>query len=146
MANKALEVDRVHVFELNNFTYQIRPINVFQQLRLTSKLAPMLLMLKEQEDKNLIKEKFAEFFPVFSNNMDENAVNDILKLALSTVFRKTKTTWLNIYKNEGLTFQDINLKDMLNILYEVLEANKLLDFFSVSQLTSENENEAELME
>ena len=126
-----------YTFELNGNTYQVKRLSVFQQLKVVSKLSPIFVMLAQQKDKDLTKIKFAEFFAAFSNNMQEEQTNEVLKLCLSTVYRRISKTWHPIYKGNDLVYQDINLKDLLNIVYETLEANKLFDFFSENSLTSE---------
>src|SRR5208282_64814 len=127
------------VFELNGNTYQIRPLNVFNQLKIVSKLSPVLTLLVAQEDKNIVKEKFAELLAIFSNNLPEDQFNEVLKLCLGSVHRRIKNAWHPIYRSNDIVYQDIALKDMLNIIYEVMEANKLFDFFSTSQLKQETE-------
>jgi len=131
--------DEVHTFKLNDIDYKVDKISVFKQLTITTKLTPILALLAQQTDKEISKNKFPQFFAAFSSNMKEEDVNEVLKLCLPAVKRRFSSKWMPIYVNNELAFSDLDLKNMLQIIYEVLEANQLLDFFSGSLLIPEEE-------
>lgn len=125
-----LEPD-VALFEFEGKTYQIRKINVFDQLTLVSRLSLILATISEQKDKDLILENFAKFFAAFAANMTKEDLEQIFKLSLSSIFRRVKNTWQPIYKPGQMLFQDIDLKTMLALVWKVVEVNKLADFFTI---------------
>jgi len=121
----------VQTFELQGKTYQIRKINVFDQLTLVSKLSMVLATVGEQKDKELITQNFAKFFAAFAANMSKDDLREIFQLSLTSIFRHVKTSWQPVYKNGQMLFQDIDLTDMLTLVWRVIEVNKLADFFTI---------------
>ncbi len=130
------------VFELSGHTYQIKKLSVFDQLNLVSKLAIVIATVGEQSDKNLIAENFSKIFCSFAATMLPDDQREIFKLALSVVYRKTKTIWQPVLKNGNLQFQDIDLRATLNLLWRVITSHSLSDFFSTN-LTEANANPSE---
>ena len=124
--------DEVQVFDLEGKQYQVRRIDVFSQLSLVAKLSMVLATVSEQKDKELLISNFAKFFAAFAASMSKEDLNEIFKLSLSSIYRRNKTTWQPIYKNGAMLFQDIDLKTMLNLVWRVIEVNKLNDFFTIS--------------
>jgi hypothetical protein len=129
----------VHIFEHKTFKYQVRSLNVFDQLELARKLTPMLVLIGDQQDKDKIKTTFKQFFTASTANLNKDALQEIFNMTLVTVYRQTKGGWQPIYSNANLLFNDIKLGDMLLIIYEVLEANELLDFFTGNPFQSVEE-------
>jgi hypothetical protein len=127
-----------HVFEMNGKSYQVRKIDVFDQLALTAKLSLVLATIGEQKDKSLIIENFAKFFVAFAANMTKEDLREIFQLALTSVYRRMGS-WQPIYKNGQMLFQDIDLKGMLGLVWKVIEVNKLDDFFTI-QVSNPQEN------
>jgi hypothetical protein len=121
----------VRAFELDGKTYQVRKINVFDQLTLVSKLSLILATIGEQKDKTLILQNFAKFFAAFAANMTKDDLDEIFRLSLTSIFRKVKTAWQPVYKNGQMLFQDIDLKDTLALVWKVVEVNNLADFFTI---------------
>ena len=121
----------VRAFELAGKTYQVRKINVFDQLTLVSKLSLILATIGEQKDKTLILQNFAKFFAAFAANMTKEDLEEIFKLSLTSIYRKVKTTWQPVYKSGQMLFQDIDLKDTLSLVWKVVEVNNLADFFTI---------------
>ncbi len=132
----------VQVFELDGKTYQIRKIDVFDQLSVVSKLSLVLATINEQKDKTLIAQNFAKFFAAFAGNMSKADLDEIFSLTLVSIFRRVKTTWQPIYKNGQMLFQDIDLKNLLHLVWKVVEVNNLDDFFTIKVLNP-NENPPE---
>ena len=132
--------DEVQVFDLEGKQYQVRRIDVFSQLSLVAKLSMVLATVSEQKDKELLIANFAKFFAAFAASMSKEDLNEIFKLSLSSIYRRNKTTWQPIYKNGAMLFQDIDLKTMLNLVWRVIEVNKLNDFFTISD-TNQAENQ-----
>ena len=132
----------VRAFELAGKTYQVRKINVFDQLTLVSKLSLILATIGEQKDKTLILQNFAKFFAAFAANMTKEDLEEIFKLSLTSIYRKVKTTWQPVFKNGQMLFQDIDLKDTLSLVWKVVEVNNLADFFTIpdSNPTENQEN------
>jgi|SRR5208337_2186581 len=129
----------VQTFELVGKTYQVRKVNVFDQLTLVSKLSMVLATIGEQKDKTLILQNFAKFFAAFAANMSKEDLDEIFRLSLTNIYRRVKTTWQPVYKNGQMLFQDIDLKDMLTLVWKTVEVNKLADFFTI-QDTNQPEN------
>lgn len=130
------------VFELSGHTYQIKKLSVFEQLNLISRLSIVIATVGEQPDKNLIAENFSKIFCSFAATMTPDDQKEIFRLALSIVYRKTKTVWQPVLKNGNLQFQDIDLRTTLNLLWRVITAHSLSDFFSTSP-TEANESSSE---
>jgi hypothetical protein len=131
--------EEVHTFKLNDIDYRADKLSVFKQLTVTSKLTPILTLLAQQKDKEITKEKFPQFFAAFSSYIKEEDVNEIIRICLPSVKRRFSNKWMPVYHNGELAFSDLDLKAMLHIIYQVLEANKLLDFFTGALLISEEE-------
>jgi hypothetical protein len=129
----------VQTFELDGKTYQVRKLNVFDQLTLVSKLSLVLATIGEQQDKSLILQNFAKFFAAFAANMTKEDLDEIFRLSLTSIYRHVKGVWQPIYKNGQMLFQDIDLRDMLTLVWKVVEVNKLADFFTI-QVISPIEN------
>jgi hypothetical protein len=129
--------EEVHTFRLNDIDYRVDRLSVFKQLKIVSKLTPILAFLTQQKDKEVVKDKFPEFFAAFSSNIKEDDVDEIIHLCLPSIKRRFSNKWMPLIHNNELAFSDINLKDMLKMIYEVLEANQLLDFFSGNLLIPE---------
>jgi hypothetical protein len=126
-----IRAEDAQAFEVDGKTYQVRRINVFDQLSLVSKLSLVLATIGEQHDKSLIIQNFAKFFAAFAANMTKADLDEIFRLALTPILRRVTTTWQPIYKNGNLVFQDIDLKGMLTLVWKVVEVNKLDDFFTI---------------
>lgn len=133
----AVQTD-VQVFEFEGKTYQIRKLNVFDQLSLVAKLSLILATVGEQHDKSLIVQNFAKFFAAFAANMNKSDLDEIFKLTLTPIYRRVTTAWQPIFKDGNMLFQDIDLKGMLSLVWKAVEVNKLADFFTI-QDTSQQE-------
>src|SRR5271157_3277545 len=139
MMDTSKMTDEVNVFDLEGKQYQIRRIDVFAQLSLVAKLSMVLATIGEQKDKTLILQNFAKFFAAFAANMSKEDLDEIFRLSLTNIYRRVKTTWQPVYKNGQMLFQDIDLKDMLTLVWKTVEVNKLADFFTI-QDTNQPEN------
>lgn len=126
-----MSTPEAQAFELNGKTYQVRKINVFDQLALVSKLSVVLATIGEQRDKELIIQNFAKFFAAYAATMTREDLSEIFRLALTPVYRRAVTNWQPIFKNGQILFQDIDLKEMLSLVWKTVEVNKLDDFFTI---------------
>jgi hypothetical protein len=112
--------------------YLVRPLNTFDQFEVARKLSPVLALLSSQKDKKKLSEAFPQAFCSLTAHLHKSDIEDIFKLAFSTVSRIQQNQAVPIYTAGQLAFSDIGMKAMLTLLWSVLEVNRLVDFFNGS--------------
>jgi hypothetical protein len=124
-------------FTLNGETYQARKLSAMEQFHLGRKLAHVLSFLAAQEDRTKLAEAFPRAFTALSGHIDQADVDAVFKACLGATSRRQPTGWVPVAPNGVLMFNDIDdLKSMLAIVWQVLQANGLIDFFGESPSAS----------
>ncbi|HIF6258333.1 hypothetical protein HB664_20495 [Enterobacter sp. DNB-S2] len=138
---------------INGVEYRAAKLNVFDQLKVTRKLLPLLAGMMADfgsirsllpADGKVDSKNFDELKPVFETllpriadelaSMKEEDTNAIIHPCLSVVARKNGTVWTPVFNSGELMFDDINLLIMLQLVARVV-ADSLGNFLPVS-LTS----------
>ena len=141
-------------FEVDGQTYRSTRMSVFDQQTVASKLGGVLLLMgSDEQDHSKAKkpktaptdkkapteEDFVRAFCALSGEMRKQDSDLVLGLCLSNVKRKEAGDigWAPIRIDGGLiAFEDINLKEMLLIVWQVLKQHRIPDFFSVPRSPS----------
>jgi len=124
-------------FTLNEIPFRIAKLDVFQQLKVSRKLLPLLAGLLA--DINTVKSAAAagDYFQVLEKalpaiaqslaNMSEEDTNAILHPCLAVVSRQQGKGWVPIFSQGVLMFDDLDLPTMLRLVLRVVE-DSLGDF------------------
>lgn len=126
-------------FSLNGAQYSASKLSVFDQLKVSRKLLPLIAKLVSDADilKNAVKDKKADKEHIFKTletvlpkiadalaDMPDESVNAILYPCLKVVMRKsTAGNWTAIFMGDQLMFDDIDLFAMLGIVGRVVVDN-----------------------
>lgn len=118
-------------FTLNETTFRIAKLEVFQQLKVSRKLLPLLAGLLS--DINTVKSAAAQgdYFQVLEKalpaiahslaDMSEEDTNAILHPCLAVVSRQQAKSWVPIFSQGVLMFDDLDLITMLKLVLRVVE-------------------------
>lgn len=126
--------------------YQVSTIDsVFQQFEvartLGSVLAGLAAMKKADVDGRMTPEVFAQAFCALCVDAAKDDVDRATEICLSAVRREQVdgAVWspISVIGTRKLMFDDIDLPTMLQLVWHVLEVNRLPDFFSVRPPASE---------
>ncbi|EEJ0779844.1 hypothetical protein GSC47_000275 [Salmonella enterica] len=125
-------------FEIKGVNYRTAKLDVFQQLKVTRKLLPVLAgmmsdfgsvraMLPAGELENA---KFDALKPVFENllpriadelaSLTEEDTNAIIHPCLAVVARQNGNAWVPVFNSGQLMFDDIDLFSMLQLVARVV--------------------------
>lgn len=128
---------------INGKEYRLPHLDVFDQFALASKISPILTMMSLNDDKSRLEKKFPQAFAALSQNMSREDKDEILQCGLRGARRQEpgSLTWSPVMVNGRLMYDDIDMSVVLRILWEVIEAHKLLDFFGEGPSTSTDQLE-----
>jgi hypothetical protein len=118
-------------FELKGQQYRAAKLNVFEQLKVSRKLLPVLSgllgemrVIKQLKDGEItIDEAIKTALPTIAqkvSDMKEEDSNAIIHPCLAVVMRKQGSSYVSIFGNGQLMFDDIDLMDMLQIVARVV--------------------------
>ncbi|VXD05794.1 Bacteriophage protein [Enterobacterales bacterium 8AC] len=118
-------------FEIKGQKYRANKLNVFDQLKVSRKLLPVLsgllgeiAVLKQLKNGQItIENALKTALPVMAqtlSDMSEEDSNAILHPCLSVVARQQGNTYSPIFSNGQLMFDDIDLMSMLQIAARVV--------------------------
>ncbi|SCC65850.1 phage tail assembly chaperone [Kosakonia oryziphila] len=126
-------------FTTNGVEYRAAKLTVFDQLKVSRKLLPLIAKLVSDAAilKNAVKDKKADKEHIFKTletvlpkiadalaDMPDESVNAILHPCLKVVMRKsTAGNWTAIFVEDQLMFDDIDLFAMLGIVGRVVVDN-----------------------
>lgn len=135
---------------INGVEYRAAKLSVFDQLKVTRKLLPVLAGMMSDfgsirsllpADGKVDTAKFDELKPVFETllpsiadelaSLTEEDTNAIIHPCLAVVARKNGTVWTPVFNSGELMFDDINLLIMLQLVARVV-ADSLGNFLPVS--------------
>lgn len=126
-------------FSVGSATYRATKMDVFMQYDVARKWAPILIWVASSKDKTFKPADFARAFCAVSSPIPKEDSDYVLGLCLDTVKRggAGSADFAPIRVSNKLMFDDIELPQMLEIVYHVLKLNKLIDFFVEAPATSE---------
>jgi hypothetical protein len=118
--------------------YLIKRLNTFEQFEIARKLSPVLAMLAMQTDKNKLAEHFPQAYCALTAGLDPADIERINRLVFGAVLREQQGHFVPVYVSGMLAFNDIDMQGMLELIWAVLDAHRLPDFFtgSLSSLES----------
>lgn len=122
-------------FSVGGHKYSCGRLNAFDQYDVARRFSPVLVWLgalkKEQEVRD--PKAFAQAICAMSASLPRADTDAVLNLCLSVVAREQATGFAPMRAESGaLMFQDIELAELLEIVWHVLEANRIVDFFAAS--------------
>jgi len=118
-------------FEINGESYRAAKLSVFDQLKVSRKLLPVLAglfsdfeKLKEAAGKaSLLLDSIETVLPKIAQvaaDMSDEDVNAVLHPCLAVVSRQTGKNWAPVFRSGELMFDDIDLMSMLQIAGRVV--------------------------
>ncbi len=122
-------------FEVQGQTYQARPLSAFQQLEVATRvglaLSGMADIKRDQPGAEPRRQRQA--LCALLGRAAPAEVSWVTHLCLSVVTRQSGQGWAPVVGPvPGQTmFQDLDLEAIMGLLWHVLEANRLPDFFDV---------------
>jgi hypothetical protein len=122
-------------FEVAHEAYRSVRMNVFDQQTVASKLGGVLLLMGNGEEakEKPTPEAFVRAFCALSADMRKQDSDLVMGLCLAGVTRKQpgEVGWAKVMATPGvLAFEDINLNEMLLIVWHVLKQHRIPDFFT----------------
>lgn len=110
--------------------YLVRRLSTFDQFEIARKLSPVLSMMALQTDRAKLAQGFPQAFCALTAGLAKEDVEELYRLILGAVLRSQQGQWVPVYVSGQLAFVDIGMADMLNLVWAVLEAHRLVDFFA----------------
>jgi hypothetical protein len=124
-------------FPVEGKDYRSVRMSVFDQQTVASKLGGVLVLMGDGADHDEKKpptpQAFVRAFCVLSGDMRRQDSDLVMSLCLQGVTRKQAgdAGWAKVYVPPGIVaFEDINLNEMLLIVWHVLKQHRIPDFFS----------------
>lgn len=135
-------------FQVSGHNYRCGRLNAFDQNHVARKLNSILLWVAEMKKdavKTVLPSGYAQAMCAISGSIPREDVDLAYGLCLSVVARETEggASWAPVQTNGRLMMDDINLPEMLEIIWQVLEHNRLVDFFGAPSSTSPGSKEGE---
>jgi hypothetical protein len=130
-------------FPAGTHRYRVTRLSVFEQMNLAADYRDIIVglaMLKrerppEMDDAAFIKS--VEFIMTARAGLSPEVRERVMHLCFKNVVRKSGSGWSAIQTADNvLVFDDIRLAESVIIMYNVLEHNKLIDFFLEGPLAS----------
>lgn len=128
------------VFELDGVKYMAGRLDSFVQLRVASIFndAMMAYMatvaLAEKQGKPFDELTRLQIISSHLSRIDDTKRESAIKICLMAVSRASGAGWAPVVARDGtMMFGDIPLSSIYKMVVEVLKANGIIDFFSVSQ-------------
>jgi hypothetical protein len=117
---------------IEGYEYQFSKLNAFDQYFLARKLSPVLGLLALQNNKEVLSEKFPQAFCALTAQLGEDESREIINRCLDAAQRKQQNAWGPVRVNGSVMYADVveDLSVMLRVVWGVLEANRLVDFFT----------------
>lgn len=125
-------------FKVGDHAYRAQRMSALDQYDVARKWSPLLVWLSAGSQE-LDPESFARGFCAVSTAIPKEDSDMVMGVCLSTVSRQMTggAGFAPVRGPDGqLRFNDIELTDMLQIVFHVLQHNKLISFFTVPPATS----------
>lgn len=123
--------------------YQIPTLDVMQEFALASKLSRILSMMSLQQDRSVLAAKFPQAFTALAGElqMTREDREEMFSLCLSGVKRQEGGVWAPVVVNGRMMYKDMGLRVVLAIIWEIIIAHKMIDFFAVDPSASSEQPE-----
>jgi hypothetical protein len=118
-------------FLVDGHTYHVDPLSTFDQFDIARRVAPIVTMLLLQKDRTKLKEGFARAFVSLSSGISREDGQAILTLCMARVSRQSSVGFAPVVVAGKMMFEDVELPQMLELLWHVLLLSKIIDFFDV---------------
>lgn len=116
--------------------YRTPTLDIYQEFALASKISPVLAMMSLSEDKSKLEARFPQAFTSLVQNMTREDKDEIIKTSLTGVHRKDGDTWAPVMVSGRIMYRDIDIRVAMKLLWEIIVAHKLIDFFAIDPSTS----------
>lgn len=126
-------------FPLGDHVYRINKLSVFNQFELARRLSPIMTMLSMQQDKDKLEEVFPTAFAALCEGLTSSDSSYIFNICLSSATMKQGAVFTPIWTDGLPMFEHIDLRLSLSIIFKVLVANNLIDFFAAPLPDSTNQ-------
>jgi len=111
--------------------YRVEPLDIFDQFDIARRLAPIVTLLTMQKDREKLQKGFARAFVSMASGLSREDGQAVLVTCLSRVHRSQSGAYSPACMNGTMMFSDIGLQDSIDLLWHVLVASKIIDFFDV---------------
>lgn len=138
----------LHVFKIGEHTYRAGRLSTFDQLEIATTCRQaffnLALLEKQSKDDNRPIDDFghAQALCGFMGMLPREVRDPAVRLCLTVVARargKNNANWDPALQGEQFMFNDLDVPDLLQIVYEVVKHNGLIRFFSVSPAEGEKD-------
>lgn len=118
--------------EINGKKYRLPTLDIFQEFALASTLSPILSLMSLQTDKSKLAERFPQAFAALIGQvgMSRQEKDELIRMCMAGVTRDENNVFAPVMVNGQIMYADININVVLTIMWEILVAHKLIDFFS----------------
>jgi hypothetical protein len=125
-------------FKVGAAEYQARALSAFDQLHVARKLGSVLIFLGSMKDNpDKTPNNYARAMVAAAAPLGNEEVDWAIAACLSSVQRKQQGGWAEVRAQSGkLMFDDVDLLAMMEIVWNVLDQNGLIDFFYVAPSSS----------
>lgn len=125
--------------EVGGHTYRIATLDTFQQYHVAAKLSAVLMgfanIKAESNDRTSLQ--FAKALLAMSGSLSDDDRTFCLVTCLGVVTRKEGQQWQRLLAaNSKPMFDDLTMLQSIELMYDVLEAHGMPDFFVVPPATS----------
>ena len=123
-------------FQVAGKNYRAKKLNAFEAYDVARKWSYVLLTMAKAE--NLTSKTFAQGFVPFTAAIPKPDNDFALNTCLASVSRQINGDkgWAPLWVDGQLRYEDVEMSEMLEIVFHVLISNKLVDFFAEPTSTS----------
>lgn len=120
------------IAEVGGNTYRIAKLPVRQQLSVARRLSEVLTLLALRDGGDPDMPYFGPAFCGLTAHIPQADIDAVLDICLRAVTRKQGAQFAPVMAGNGaMMFADIELPDMLQLLWRVIHHNRLPDFFAM---------------
>lgn len=126
--------------KIGEHTYKIGKLGTFDAFEVARKMAFALTGIALIKAEGTSSAKFKQALCALAGNVPSSDVDRATMICLSAVTRQQPggVGWAPVSSSaSGMMFEDIDLDAMLELVWKVLEVNKLPDFFVIAPSTSD---------
>lgn len=124
--------------------YAVRDLPLTTQFSLSAKLSPVVALMALQEDRAELRRTFPKSFTALCETMSVQDQQWVLDTCLGTVLRiEPNVPPAKVWVGGMPAFQEIDMSTMLELVWEVIEHHKIIDFFSVDPSKSTTQLEGQ---
>lgn len=126
-------------FKVGQHTYLAGRMSARDSFNVARKLAGSLIFMASlKKDESLTPEQMALAFCTSSGNISDQDMDFAIGACMSVVRRRIEGDqgWAPMWRDGQLAYQDLSMPEMVQVVWTVVEAAGLVDFFSVAASTS----------